>query len=501
MVKNRGRTRCYHALEWRFGQIGRLQSAAAILSWDTETMMPRGSAKDRAEQLGTLNVMIHRMLSDPRVGRWLDGVESESLDPWQLANVAAMARLHRHERALSAKLVKRFTRVTSACQMAWREARPGNDFASYRPHLEKVFEVVRQRADAKAEVLGCTPYDALLDEHDPGSRVVRLDGLFAAVKSFLPGLIDAVITHQQRRSLMLPLDGPFSVDDQRILGERVVEALGFDFERGRLDISLHPSTGGTPDDVRITTRYNETCFAESLMGVIHEAGHALYDMGLPETWRYQPVGQARGMAVHESQALIIEMQACRSAPFFRWAAPLIREIFGKKGPAWEPENLYLHYTRVERGLIRVDADSVTYPAHVVMRYDLERRLIEGSLKVAELPEAWREQMLALVGVAPCDDRDGCMQDVHWAEGIVGYFPSYTVGAMAAAQLYEQALRDKPEIPECIAAGDFGPLVTWLNQAIHRHGTRFGIDELLQRATGSELDPGVYEASLRRRYLG
>ncbi len=267
--------------------------------------------------------------------------------------------------------------------MLWRDARAQSDFSVVAAKLASVLSLVRQSADAKADALSVSPYEALMDQYEPGGRTDHIDALFAELSDFLPDFIEAVLTHQGKRADPVPLGGPFPIAAQRKLGVRLMERLGFDFNKGRLDISLHPFCGGVPDDVRITTRYDEDDFTQSLMGVLHETGHALYEMGLPSDWRHQPVGGARGMALHESQSLLIEMQACRSRQFIEFAAPLMREAFlvdgdvsvDSDGAAWGVDNLYSHYTRVERSLIRVDADEVTYPAHVILRYRLERALI------------------------------------------------------------------------------------------------------------------------------
>jgi carboxypeptidase Taq len=280
-----------------------------------------------------------------------------------------------------------------------------------------------------------------------------------------------------------------------------MKRLGFDFEHGRLDISLHPFCGGTPDDVRITTRYDETNFTRALMGVLHETGHALYERGLPAAWRRQPVGDARGMSVHESQSLLMEMQACRSREFLEFAAPLLRAAFGGKGKAWEADNLYRVYTQVERGFIRVDADEVTYPAHVILRYRLEKAMVAGDLEIEDLPGEWNRGMRELVGVTPPSDREGCLQDIHWYDGAWGYFPTYTLGAMTAAQLFAAAKRAVPGIPDAIARGDFAPLLGWLRANVHGKASSLSTDALLRAATGSSLDARVYEDHLRRRYLG
>jgi carboxypeptidase Taq len=290
------------------------------------------------------------------------------------------------------------------------------------------------------------------------------------------------------------------VAQQRALGLKLMGSMGFEFERGRLDVSHHPFCGGSPDDVRITTRYDESDFTSSLMGVIHETGHALYEMGLPQEWRAQPVGNARGMSVHESQSLLMEMQACRSRPFIDYVAPIAREIFGGEGEAWGAENFRRLYTKVERSLIRVDADEVTYPAHVILRYRLERAMLSGDLEIPDLPGAWNDGMRELVGIVPDDYRDGCLQDIHWMDGTFGYFPTYTLGAMTAAQLFEAATTAVPGILDGIGRGDFAPLLGWLRDNVHRWGSFHSTDELLVEATGKPLDAEVFRRHLERRYL-
>jgi carboxypeptidase Taq len=281
---------------------------------------------------------------------------------------------------------------------------------------------------------------------------------------------------------------------------RLMERIGFDFDHGRLDISLHPFCGGTPDDVRITTRYEEDDFDRALQGVLHETGHAMYERGLPEAWRRQPVGRARGMSLHESQSLLVEMQVCRSREFQVFAAPILRAVFGADGPAWAADNLYRLGTRVERSLIRVDADEVTYPAHVILRYRLERALLAGELALKDLPVAWNDGMRALLGIVPPDDRLGCLQDIHWFEGAFGYFPTYTLGAMTAAQLFAAAKRADPAILPGIEKGAFAPLMAWLRANVHAKASRFTTAEIITAATGRPLDPAVFERHLRARYL-
>ena len=334
-----------------------------------------------------------------------------------------------------------------------------------------------------------------------GVRSADIDTLFADLETFLPDFLGQVLERQKSEPDVIIPDGPFPVEHQRALAVRLIEALGFDFDHGRLDESRHPFCGGTPDDVRITTRYDEDDFTKSLMAVLHETGHALYERGLPKAWRGQPVGRSLGMSMHEGQSLLIEMQVCRSAEFMAFAAPVMGEMLGGSGPAWEAENLRRLYARVEPGFIRVDADEVTYPAHVMVRYRLEKALVAGELKLAELPAAWNEGMQNLLGLTPPSDREGCLQDIHWYDGAWGYFPTYTLGAMTAAQLFDAAKRADDAIVDGIWRGDFGPLMAWLGANVHSKGTLLAGKELLSQATGRHLDAEVFKSHLRTRYLG
>jgi carboxypeptidase Taq len=501
----------YEHLLTRFERIANLDNALGILHWDADTMMPEGAAPARSDTLATLKVLRHELLADPALADLLAAAEQEAADQakaagdaaaaeaaaWQAANVREMRRQYVHATAVPKDLVEASSRAVSECEMAWRR---DNDFPSLLPLLEEVLRTQRLVGQAKAAALGTSTYDALLDSYEPDGRSARIDEVFGRLASFLPAFTEAALEAQARRPAVLPLEGPFPIEAQRQLGLRLMRLLGFDFDRGRLDVSLHPFCGGAEDDVRITTRYDERDFARSLMGVLHETGHALYEQGRPAAFKKQPVGQARGMALHESQSLLVEMQACRSREFLELAAPMMREAFGGSGPAWETDNLHRLYTRVARGLIRVDADEVTYPAHVILRYRLERAMIEGDLALRDLPGAFRDGMRDLVGVTPPDDATGCMQDIHWPAGLWGYFPTYTLGAMTAAQLFDAAKRQVPGLLGAIARGDFGPLVGWLRTHVHAKGSLRSTDELLVEVTGKPLDAAVFEAHLRTRYL-
>ncbi|MBO6561637.1 MAG: carboxypeptidase M32 [Nisaea sp.] len=492
----------YTALEARFRRYSALSGASAVLGWDQETMMPPGGAEARAEQMAVLDVLQHELLSDPEVEEELAEAEAAAtaLDPWQRANLREMRRVHTNETVAPADLVEARSRATSACVNAWREARKRDDFAAVADKLARVLDLTREYGQVKAEKLGCSLYDALIDSYEPGGNMASIDPIFATLKAELPGLMEKIFAHQAAGPKALQPEGPFPSDRQKALGEKVMAALGFDFTHGRLDESAHPFTGGIPEDIRITTRYSSEDFTRALMGVIHETGHALYEHGLPAEWRGQPVGSSRGMVMHESQSLLMEMQACRSPAFYRFLAPLASDVLGKDGPALSPENLNRLGHRVSRGLIRVDADEVTYPLHVMLRYDLEKALLAGDLKVKDLPGAWHDGMMASLGAAPKDDRDGCLQDIHWYHGSFGYFPTYTLGALAAAQLFRAAKDALPDLDVQIAEGDFAPLLSWLGENVHRKASSKLTNEILAEATGSELSADAFIGHLRKRYL-
>ena len=510
-------SRAVEALERRFARLSALSDALGILDWDSQTIMPTGAADGRATQIATLRVLAHETLTDPALADLLTEAEAEaaaelktdhrlngSARQWRRANLREMRHAWLHATAVPATLVEASSRATSACEMVWRSARTASDFAALRPTLTEVLALQREIAAAKALALGTSPYEALLDGYEPGARLALIEPLFDSLAAFLPEFLPRVLEEQAGRQASLPPEppphGPFPVAAQRALGERLMRTLGFDFNRGRLDVSLHPFCGGATNDVRLTTRYDEADFAQSLMGVLHETGHALYEQGRPTAWLEQPVGLARGMALHESQSLIIEMQAGRSQAFLEFLAPILRETFGADGPAWQPEALWRHYTRVKPGFIRVDADEVTYPAHIILRTRLERAMIAGDLAVRDLPAAWNDGLRVLLGITPPDDRRGCLQDIHWPSGGWGYFPTYTLGAAIAAQLFAAACRAKPEIPTELVGGTFTGLVGWLHDHIHSRGSLLTTEALLIEATGSPLDPAIYRRHLERRYL-
>ena len=488
----------YQNLTARFGKIATIQEALSMLGWDEAAVMPPAGGAARADQVATLAGIAHGMLTDPRT---LDDIEfAKADDPVAARNLALMRHAHRRATSLPADLVETLTRTASLCEKTWREARRQSDFSMVAKPLAELVALVRQSAMALGEALTLSPYDALMDEHQPGIGAAETAMIFDRYEDFLNRALPLVEAAQAKRNSQAPGSAPFPEAMQEALCRRLSEAAGLDFRGARLDRSTHPFCGGTPTDIRITTRYDEGDFAVALMGVLHETGHALYEAGLPREFARQPVGQAAGMGAHESQSLIIEMQAARSDAYLTYLGPVLAEAFGQNTEDFALPRLQARLRRVERGFIRVEADELTYPAHVMLRFRLEQAMIAGDLAVADLPGAWNDGFKALLGRTPPDDAQGCLQDIHWYSGGFGYFPSYTLGAMAAAQLMAAARRALPDLDHALARGDFSPLTGWLRENVHRQGARYGFNDLLKSATGEGLNPALFEAHLTQRYL-
>lgn len=465
-----------------------------LADWDRQTLMPPGGAAVRADALATLADVSHRELTDPSVGTWLSAVQAESLSDDQQANVQAMARQHGRAMALPASLIDARIHATTACEADWAHARQNNDWPALVPGLKRVVACLRDEADRRSQHAGIGRYDSLLDGYEPGMTSDQVDGLFASLKDWLPNLA------AQARGKPLatqPLPGDFAISAQRTLVEQAMQVFGFDWERGRLDTSLHPFSGGTPDDSRITTRYDTANVLSGLMSTIHETGHACYEQNLPVAWRDQPLGQACSMAVHESQALLFEMQWGRSGDFAQWLAPHFAACFPDLS-AVSADDMHAHLTRIKPGAIRVEADEVHYPAHIMVRYDMERALIAGDIEVEDMPALWSEQMDRYLGLSVAgDSREGCMQDVHWPAGLFGYFPTYAVGAMMAAQLNE--CLPSADSAVCFAQ-KLTPKMDYLKSHVWSQGQRLGSLALIKQATGADLSTAALKRHLTRRYI-
>ena len=488
----------YARLQNRFARIATIGEAAAVLGWDAAAMMPPGGGAARGDQLAVLAGLGHGLLTASDAAA--DLAQAAADGEWDGANLALMRHAHVRATAVPSDLVEAQARANSRCEKVWRDARRASDFAAVAPDLAEVVRLVRHQADALAPALGLSPYDALMDGYQRGVGAADVGPVFARYEAFLQDALPRAEARQARTPDPVPLPGTFPATQQEALCRRLSTLAGLEPDHARLDCSTHPFCGGIPTDVRITTRYDEADPAQALMGVMHETGHALYERGLPSAHARQPVGEAAGMAAHESQSLIVEMQACRSDAYLAWLGPELHRLFGGDAAPYAPANLSRLWRRVRRGLIRVDADEMTYPAHVILRFRLEQAMIAGDLLVPDLPGAWNDGLHSLLGVRPPNDRQGCLQDIHWYDGAFGYFPSYTLGAMAAAQLMAAARAAVPGLDGALGQGDLGPLVGWLRTHVHAQGSLLGFNNLLRAATGKPLDPAAFEAHLAARYL-
>lgn len=495
-------TPAYTDLEARFQRLYRLEHLGAIASWDQAANMPPKGNEARAAAMAELETLLHAQRTDPALPALLSRAEDEPLSDDQRANLREMRRDWRAANALPGALVERRTLATSRCEHAWRRQRPAGDWAGFVENFRPVLAVAREEARHLADASGLEPYDALLDRYEPGMTAAEVERVFGDLRGWLPGLIRDVQARQAAEPPVIRPVGPFPVARQKALSLAVMRTLlDFDFDAGRLDESTHPFSGGVPEDVRLTTRYRDDDLLPSLMGTVHETGHARYEQNLPREWLGQPLARARSFGLHESQSLAFEMQLGAHPGFVARLAPLLVEHFGAQ-PAFAPDNLGRLVTRVEPGRIRVEADEVTYPAHVMLRFEIERALIEGLIDVDDIPALWDEKMRDYLGIDTRGDfKDGPMQDVHWPAGLFGYFPCYTLGAMYAAQWFAAMRRQTPDLDARVGAGDLNPVFDWLKDHIWRQGARWETAELARRASGTTLDPAHFRAHLTRRYLG
>jgi len=490
----------YQQLEQEFRRLHAFRGALAVLRWDAAVTMPRGSADVRGEQLAALELECHALLASPRLARLLERAQAGAvtLEDWQSANLREMRRLRDHAVAMPPSLIARLARAVAQAEARWREAREHNDFGVLVPQLEEVVRLVRSRAELLAQRFSLDPWDALADEFTPGLLSRDIDALFTPLSRRLPALVTEALERQAERPV-LAIEGRFAPGRQRALCTEVMKALGFPFDRGRFDDCDHAFTEGVPGDIRVTASFNPRDPFQGLLGALHETGQALYDLGLPAAWVDQPVGQDRGMALEESQSLLLEMIVGRSRAFVAWLRPLLEKHYDVSGPPWSEDNLYACLNRVARGPNRSEADELTYQTHIVLRYELERRLLSGRLAVRELRDAWNDLSAQRLGLVPVSDVEGCLQDIHWATGAFGHFPSYGVGAVIAGQLWEAIREQEPGIDEEIRAGRFACLLDWLRQRVHAQGARFGVPELVRHATGRALSAAPFLRYLERKY--
>ena len=490
----------FEQLRERLGQIADIQAAQAVLSWDQETYMPAGGGEARAHQLATLGRIGHEMFTDDTIGSLIEAAAADvsELDPdSDEARIVQVTRRDRDKAVrVPASLVADLARATALAQQAWAEARTQNDFASFRPHLERVLDLTLQ----KAEALGYqeSPYDALLDEYEPDMKASEVKAVFAHLRGELVPLVEAIAKCPVPDDACLRRSFPAAA--QWAYGEAVIADFGFDFDRGRQDRSAHPfSTNFATTDVRITTRVDEEFLPSALFGTLHEAGHAMYEQGVDGALDRTGLAAGTSLGIHESQSRLWENLVGRSASFWTHYYPPLQEKFSAQLGDIDRGTFYRAINRVEPSLIRVEADEITYNLHVMIRFELELQLVAGTLAVADLPAAWNAKYEETMGLTPPTDTEGVLQDIHWSFGLIGYFPTYTLGNLVSVQLFNQAAQDLGDLEAQIGRGEFAPLRAWLQEHVHRHGRKFSAQELLQRITGGGLDAEPWLDYARRKF--
>jgi carboxypeptidase Taq len=471
-----------------------INSSAAVIGWDQETYLPPAAAEHRAAQLSWLSARAHELATSEDWKRDLEA--AENADNGGDANLREIRREFDRANKLPVELVARESVACSMSKHAWVAAREKSDFAEFAPHLQTLLEIARE----KAELWGYQdePYDALLDGYERRTSTAAVAGLFDSIRPELTEIAAKAVEISASRKPFLPV-GPYPIEAQKRFNSQVAAAVGFDFDAGRIDTTAHPfCTTLGPRDVRLTTRYMESDFTSSLFGVLHEAGHGLYEQGLPAADFGLPSGSAVSLGIHESQSRLWENHVGRSRAFWNRWYPAAQECFPQLA-GFALENFLAYLWRAEFSPIRVEADEATYDLHIVLRFGLERRMLNGTLAVADVPAAWNEGFRELFGFTPEDDRHGCLQDIHWAMGGLGYFPTYTLGNINSAQLFAAA-RNDADIAAATDHADYQPLLGWLKKNVHSHGATLDPADLIQQATGSIPSPQAYLAHLKSRYL-
>jgi carboxypeptidase Taq len=478
-----------------------LTSIDALLGWDERCLLPQRGGEHRAEQMTLLAGLVHERLVDPRIGDWLGELSTGPLaadpDSESAANLRQMQRNFDRRTKLPKSLVEELARTAVRGQQAWQEAREKNDYPLFRPLLEQMIHLKQQQAEALGYVE--TPYDALLDEFEPGERTANVRRVLAGLREQLVPLV-AAIAESRRRADVSVLQRQFPIDVQQRFGTEAAKEIGFDFARGRLDVTSHPFCSGMgPHDVRLTTRYDERFFCTGFFGILHEAGHGLYEQGFDERHYGTPLAEAVSLGIHESQSRLWENLVGRNHAFWRHQYPRAQQAFPAALADVPLDTFYFAINDVRPSLIRVEADEATYNLHILIRFELEQALINGEVKLNDLPSVWNEKYQAALGIKSDTDADGVLQDIHWSAGLIGYFPTYSLGNLYAAQFFAQASQDLGNLDGMLARGEFAPLLDWLRQKIHRHGQRYTASRLVEQITGRPLEHGPLMAQLRSKF--
>jgi len=482
-------------------EISVLGSCVSLLDWDERTYMPRKGSEHRGNQIALISGMAHEKFTAPRIGELINEIIADGLNPdddsIDAANIRELKRSYEKYVKLPKSLVEETSKTVTMAQGIWQEARQKSDFASFKPWLEKVIGLKQQRAEA----IGYkgVAYNAMLDDYEAGASTDDITKVFAGLREPLVDLIARIKSSGKSPDTGI-ITRNYPVDRQEKFGTEAAKIIGYDFEAGRIDITAHPfCTDIGPGDIRITTRYNPNHFPQAFFGILHESGHAIYDQGLIIDHYGTPCSEPVSLGIHESQSRMWENVVGRSRGFWKFWFPQLRKVFPRQLDDQTLNSFYRAINKVSPSLIRVEADEVTYSLHIMLRFELENMLIEGKLKPADVPEAWNAKMKEYLGIVPPNDALGCLQDVHWSYGSIGYFCTYSLGSMFAVQLWEKALKDHPTLPAEIEKGEFGTLLKWLRSNVHTHGRKFTLDELARKVTGEPLQSKSYVAYLKKKF--
>ena len=486
----------------RFSLAAKLEAAGDMLNWDANVNMPRGGAWARGEQMAAISEVSVDLIGSRAAADELGEAEAMAgaLEAGEQSDLREMRRKWAHVSAAPSELQIEKARMSQTLQAIWVQAKADNDFKSFAKPFGELLGVIREIAAAKAEALHTTPYGALIDENDPGVDEAMIDPIFDDLAAFLPPMIAEVNERQAKWRSVVPF-GPVPTDRQAELSRRLTQAVGIDFNHVRIDQAPHPfSVPHSPGDVRFTTRYDEHNVRFGIMATLHEAGHSMYEYNLPREWAFRSAGVARGASAHESQSLSLEMMAGRSREFIGFLSPLMAETLGVDPAATTFENVLNVWRRLDDDYIRVEADELSYPLHVILRYRLEQALMKGDLVVADIPGAWDEMFTKMFGRTPPTLAQGCLQDIHWSAGLVGYFPNYALGSMLASQLFEKATADDPDILPSLGRGDFTPYFNWVKPRVHARASLTDFATLVREATGAPLGTAAFKRHVQKRYL-
>ncbi len=487
----------YEKFMAKVAELADIGHAEGMLSWDQETYMPPKGAAMRARAQGTLAGLHHERLTTPELVGLVKDLKAQDLTGDAAVNVREVGRSQDRSLKIPKELVVELSQTESLSHEAWITAREKADFALFQPWLEKILKLKKEVAE-RVGYEG-TIYNALLDEYEPHTYAEDIEPVFAALKEKLVPLVEKIAATGKFPARGV-LDQEFPVAGQEQLGRQVLEDMGFDIEAGRLDVAVHPFCSGTSrDDVRLTTRYSADWLPGSLFGTIHEAGHGLYEQGLPKDAVATPAGGSVSLGIHESQSRLWENMVGRSRAFWTHYLPRLKVLFPTQLQNVDLDQFYAAVNQVEPSLIRVEADEVTYNLHILLRFELERDLFEGRVEVKDLPSVWNERMEQYLGICPPDDAQGVLQDVHWSFGLLGYFPTYTLGNLYGAQFFHQAQQDLTDLGDKIGRGELGELKTWLNDKVHSRGSRLRASELVEEVTGEKLSADYFSNYLEAKF--